>query len=194
MLRRQPCCRSPSAVPCYYSCCGNNHVAAYRLLCHAATSANVHALQVLAEADLPLLLPDVAPASTPCSALPFGPASAAAPHNTAWGVAPHPPPPDSLASYAPFGCIPPPPFRAAFGAWGPAGGLATGPAGKLLQGGPGHMACISAPAACMQSAAALDAVHYAARHAHMLQDLRGRPVRAPSSSSPSHPLYPGCNA
>jgi hypothetical protein len=137
---------------------------------------------VLAEADLPLLLPEVdSAASTPCSALPFGLAADAIPRNTAWGVVPHPPPPASPASYAPFGPVPPPPFRTASGIFGCAGAdaFATGPAGKLLQGGPGRMACISAPAACMQSAAALDAVHYAARHAHMLQDLRGRPVREP---------------
>ena len=144
----------------------------------------------MAEADLPPLLPDPADpaACTPCSVSTLGPAAASPAAASVWGI----PQPASPVSYAPFGA-PPPPFRGASGTFGSVGTFSTpgafaagqetlnpklqGGPGPLLQGGPGRLACISAPAACMQSAAALDAVHYAARHAHMLQDLRGRPVR-----------------
>jgi hypothetical protein len=164
----------------------------WRVLTRCSGSLNfkhVHLLQVLAEADLPPLLPDI----TATSALGGAPAAGASAASGAWdaafSAAAGLPPlrtgqPGSPLRYAPFGATPPP-FRGASATFGAAGFAAGGLAAKLqggtpqqlLQGGPGRLACISAPAACMQSAAAWDAVHYAARHAHMLQDLRGRPVR-----------------
>lgn len=152
-------------------------------------------LQVLAEADLPLLLPEQTTESA-CST----PSAEAA--SSVWGAATGTAPllqvgqqaarmqPTVLPTpFASYGTAPPPPFRAmsfdASSSFGAAfGGLLQGGPAALLQGGPARLACISAPAAGMRSAAAIDAVQYA----HLLQDLRGRPVSASRSVILDHHL------